>query len=162
MGGAGQVATRGRKAMRYERDRPPIATTPARSNAGKLRKTLTGPEKRLWTLLRRQLPQEGTHFRRQMAIGSYVVDFICLGARLVIEVDGDQHGEEEALRYDAERTIWLEAQGLRVLRFTNRQVMTEGEMVIDTIYAALTGHGEPCPPPPTPNPSPRGGGEEPC
>lgn len=162
MGGAGQVATRGRKAMRYERDRPPIATTPARSNAGKLRKTLTGPEKRLWTLLRRQLPQEGTHFRRQMAIGSYVVDFICLGARLVIEVDGDQHGEEEALRYDAERSIWLEAQGLRVLRFTNRQVMTEGEMVIDTIYAALTGHGEPCPPPPTPNPSPRGGGEEPC
>lgn len=148
--------------MRYERDKPAIATTLARSNAGKLRKTLTEPEKRLWALLRRRLPQEGTHFRRQMAIGPYVVDFVCLGARLVIEVDGDQHGKERALRYDAERTVWLEAQNLLVLRFTNRQVMTESEMVIDAIYAALTGHGEPCPPPPTPIPSPRGGGEEPC
>jgi len=148
--------------MRYERDRPTIATTPARSNARKLRKTLTEPEKRLWTLLRRRLPQEGTHFRRQMAIGPYVVDFICLSARLVIEVDGDQHGQERALRYDAERSAWLEAQGLRVLRLTNRQVMTEGEMVTDTIYVALADAGEPCPPPPTPNPSPRGGGKEPC
>lgn len=148
--------------MRYERDKPAIATTSARSNAGKLRKTLTEPEMRLRALLRWRLPRESTHFRRQMAIGPYVVDFICLGARLVIEVDGDQHGEDRALRYDAERSAWLEAQGLRVLRFTNRQVMTEGEMVIDTLYAALTGHGEPCPTPPAPIPSPRGGGEEPC
>lgn len=148
--------------MRYERDKPAIATTPARSNAEKLRKTLTEPEKRLWTLLRRQLPQEGTHFRRQMAIGPYAVDFVCLGARLVIEVDGDRHGKERAVRYDADRSAWLEAQGLRVLRFTNRQVMTESDMVIDTIYAALAGHGELCPTPPTPIPSPRGGGEEPC
>jgi very-short-patch-repair endonuclease len=148
--------------MRYERDKSAIATTPARSNAGKLRKMLTEPEKRLWTLLRRHLPKEGTHFRRQMAIGRYVVDFICLGARLVIEVDGDQHGEERALRYDAERSTWLESQGLRVLRFTNRQVMKESEMVIDTIYAALTGESELCSTPPTPIPSPRGGGEEPC
>lgn len=147
--------------MRYERDKAAIATTPARSNAGKLRKALTEPEKRLWTLLRRHLPQAGTHFRRQMAIGPYVVDFVCLGARLVIEVDGDQHSKERPLRYDA-RSAWLEAQGLRVLRFTNRQVMTESEMVIDTIYAALAGHGETCPPPPTPIPSPRGGGKEPC
>lgn len=148
--------------MRYERDKPTIATAPARSNARKLRETLTEPEKRLWALLRRRLPQEGTHFRRQMAIGPYVVDFICLGARLVLEVDGDQHGEEKALRYDAERSAWLEAQGLKVLRFTNRQVMTESEMVIDTIHAALIGHGAPCSTPPTPIPSPRGGGEEPC
>lgn len=97
-----------------------------------------------------------------MAIGPYVVDFVCLGARLVIEVDGDQHGEERALLYDAKRSTWLESQGLRVLRFTNWQVMTESQMVIDTVYAALTGHDEFCPTPPTPIPSPRGGGEEPC
>ncbi len=97
-----------------------------------------------------------------MAIGPYVVDFICLGARLVIEVDGDQHGQERALRYDAERSAWLEEQGLRVLRFTNRQVMTEGEMVTDTIYVALASAGDPCSTPPTPIPSPRGGGEESC
>jgi very-short-patch-repair endonuclease len=71
-------------------------------------------------LLRKRLPQEGTHFRRQVALGPYVADFICLAAKLVIELDGDQHGTDKALRYDADRTAWLEANGLTVLRFTNR------------------------------------------
>lgn len=93
-----------------------------------------------------------------MAIGPYVVDFVCLSRRLIVEVDGNQHGTEAALRYDAERTRWLGTQGFHVLRFTNRQVMTESEMVIDTIFAALTGGLELCPSPPTPSPSPQGGG----
>jgi very-short-patch-repair endonuclease len=146
--------------MRFLQDRPKVATPAAKRNAPKLRRSLTDPEKRLWMLLRKRLAQEATHFRRQVALGSYVADFACLAAKLVIELDGDQHGADKALLYDAERTAWLEANGFTVLRFTNRQIMTEAEMVIDTIFAALSGQLERCPPPPTPSPSPQGGGEE--
>lgn len=146
--------------MRFLRDRPKVASPAAKRNAPKLRGSLTDPEKRLWMLLRKRLPQEGTHFRRQVALGPYVADFACLGAKLVVELDGDQHGTDTALRYDAGRTAWLEENGFTVLRFTNRQIMTEAEMVIDTIFAALSGQLERCPSPPTPSPSPQGGGEE--
>ncbi|MFC5419220.1 MAG: hypothetical protein DI537_35500 [Stutzerimonas stutzeri] len=137
-----------------------IASGAAKRNAPTLRRAPTQPEKRLWMLLRRRLPQQGRHFRRQVALGSYVVDFVCFGAHLVIEVDGDQHGHDVAARYDAERSTWLESQGFRVLRFTNRQVMTDADMVVDTIFAALTNNLEPSHTTPTPNPSPQGGGEE--
>jgi very-short-patch-repair endonuclease len=146
--------------MRFLRDRAKIASPAAKRNAPKLRHAQTEPEKRLWALLRKRLPQDGTHFRRQVALGGYIADFVCLSAKLVIEVDGDQHGAERALRYDAARTAWLQENGFTVLRFTNRQIMTEAEMVIDTIFAALSGQLERCPSPPTPSPSPHGGGEE--
>jgi very-short-patch-repair endonuclease len=143
--------------MRFLRDRPKVATPAARRNAPKLHRNLTDPEKRLWMLLRKRLPQDGTHFRRQVALGPYVVDFVCFGARLIIELDGDQHGTDAALRYDAARTEWLETQGFQVLRFTNRQIRTEADMVLDTIFAALSGRAKPCPTPPTPGRSPSGG-----
>jgi very-short-patch-repair endonuclease len=114
---------------------------------------MTEPEKRLWWHLRHRVPSEGTHFRRQVPIGSFVVDFCCLKARLVVEVDGNQHGFDENILQDAERSQKLEAQGYRVLRFTNREVMTSIDVVLDTILAGLGRT------PPTPNPSPRGGGE---
>jgi len=114
---------------------------------------MTEPEKRLWWHLRRRLPTEGTHFRRQVPIDSFIVDFCCLKARLVIEVDGHQHGFDENMRRDATRTQALEARSYRVLRFTNREVMTSIDVVLDTILAALGTT------PPTPGPSPRGGGE---
>jgi very-short-patch-repair endonuclease len=82
-----------------------------------------------------------------------VVDFCCLKQRLVIEVDGNQHGFDENVERDEVRTRKLEAQGYRVLRFTNREGMTSIDVVLDTIFAALG------PTPPTPNPSPQGGGE---
>ena len=88
-----------------------------------------------------------------MPINSFIADFCCLKARLVIEVDGNQHGFDENIRADAARTRALEAQGYRVLRFTNREVMTSIDVVLDTILAALGTA------PPTPNPSPRGEGE---
>lgn len=146
--------------MRFLRDRPKVATPAAKRNAPKLRRSLTEPEKRLWMLLRKRLPQDGTHFRRQVALGPYVADFACLANKLVIEVDGDQHGTDRALRYDEGRTAWLEAYDFTVLRFTNRQIMTEAEMVVDTIFAALSGQLSHCPPTPTPSPSPQAGGEE--
>lgn len=95
----------------------------------------------------------GTHFRRQKALGPYVVDFVCLSHRLIIEVDGDQHGTDEALAYDARRDAYLKKNGYRLLRFSNREVMTELEAVLDTVFAALAA------PTPTPYPSPQGGGE---
>ncbi|HYF54273.1 MAG TPA: DUF559 domain-containing protein [Salinarimonas sp.] len=128
------------------------ATPAARTNARILRRALTGPEKRLWKALRQRLPVDGSHFRRQVALGRYVADFCCLKARLVVEVDGNQHGTDDVLAYDAARTAALEAQGFRVLRFSNRDVMTGIDVVLDTIFAALAT------PTPTPGPSPQGGG----
>ena len=138
----------------------PWNETPAKSvsaraaaNAKMLRRQMTEPEKRLWWHLRRRLPLERSHFRRQVPIGSYIVDFCCLGARLIIEVDGNQHGFPNAVAYDAVRTAYLEREGFRVLRFSNFEVSREIDVVLDTIYAALAT------PTPTPNPFPQGGGE---
>jgi very-short-patch-repair endonuclease len=114
---------------------------------------MTEPEKRLWWHLRHRLPANGPHFRRQVSIGSYIVDFCCLKERLVIEVDGNQHGFDDQLRRDATRTDAIEAHGFHVLRFTNREVMTSIDVALDTTLAAFGTA------PPIPDPSPRGGGE---
>ena len=76
------------------------------------------------------LETRGTHFRRQVPIGNYVVDFACMAARLVVEVDRSQHGEGENLIRDRERTRWLEAQGYRVLRFWNNEVVHDSRGVL--------------------------------
>ena len=107
-----------------------------RELARSLRRNMTKPEKRQWWHLRHRLPTQQTHFRRQVPIGPYVADFCCLGARLVIEVDGNQHGFDENLVRDAARTRYLNANGYRVLRFSNREVMTAIDIVLDTILAA--------------------------
>jgi very-short-patch-repair endonuclease len=73
-------------------------------------------------------------FRRQLARGHYIVDFICLTHGLVVEVDGDQHADSA---YDADRDAWLVEQGYRVLRFGNRDVLGNVEGVLETILAAL-------------------------
>ena len=87
--------------------------------AGNLRKNMTKEEKHLWYDFLRQYPVK---FIRQKIIGKYIVDFYCAKARLVIELDGSQHFEDEALKKDAERTKYLEGYGLRVLRITNADV----------------------------------------
>ena len=81
-----------------------------RNNAKRLRDNQTEAEAILWRQLRR-LEIEGTHFRRQVVLGPYVADFACMARRLVIEVDGSQHGTEQGLAADAVRTRWLEAEG---------------------------------------------------
>ena len=125
----------------------------AKAFAPKLRRAMTDAEKRLWWHLRARLPLSGTHFRRQVPIGPYVADFACLGHKLIIEVDGDQHGSDEAMAYDARRDAYLKREGFRLLRFTNREVMIELDAVLDTIHAALVAAT------PTPYPSPQGGGD---
>jgi very-short-patch-repair endonuclease len=103
--------------------------------ARSLRHHLTKAEARLWTRLRsHQL--EGVGFRRQHALGPFIVDFCAPRCKLVIELDGSQHLEQEV--YDAERTVYLEAQGYRVIRFTNDQVMRDVEAVLGVILEALT------------------------
>lgn len=96
----------------------------------------TAAESRLWQALRnRQLG--GWKWRRQVPVGTYVVDFLCIEARLVVELDGGQHAEQVA--YDERRTAFLEAQGLRVLRFWNHAVIEAREGVCDAVLAACGG-----------------------
>jgi len=129
------------------------ASAKAKHFAPKLRRAMTDPEKRLWWHLRARLPLDGTHFRRQVALGSYVVDFVCMEHHLIVEIDGDQHGTDAALAYDARRDAFLAKNGFRLLRFSNREVMTELEPVLDTIFATLSETT------PTPYPSPTGRGD---
>jgi very-short-patch-repair endonuclease len=78
---------------------------------------------------------EGHKFRRQQPLGSYIVDFICLERRLIVELDGGQHAVR--VGSDAARTVWLEVQGFRVVRFWNHQVLSEIEAVKDAIRKEL-------------------------
>ncbi len=102
--------------------------------AGELRHEQTEAEAKLWSRLRAHR-LDGIHFRRQHAIGKYVVDFCSVRRKLVIEVDGSQHLDQE--EYDAERTRFLEAQGYRVLRFWNSDVMNHTDEVMGVVWDAI-------------------------
>ena len=91
----------------------------------------TDAELRLWRLLRdRRL--NGFKFRRQVPVGPYIVDFLCVGARLIVEADGSQHAE--SLR-DKARDAYLESQGWKVLRFWNNEVLQNCAGVLETVFA---------------------------
>lgn len=106
--------------------------------ARRLRHAMTDAEKQLWYRLRK-LNLDGSHFRRQVPIGPYIADFACMAARLLIEVDGSQHGEDRAEAYDGTRTAWLEKEGYRVLRFWNNEIVKNTDAVMEAIYAAVYG-----------------------
>jgi very-short-patch-repair endonuclease len=91
----------------------------------------TDAELRLWRLLRdRRL--SGIKFRRQVPVGPYIVDFLCVGAKLIVEADGSQHAESPR---DKTRDAYLESQGWKVLRFWNNEVSQNREGVLETILA---------------------------
>ena len=117
-----------------------------RETARRLRHNQTDAETRLWRRLR-HWPMDGTHFRRQVPIGPYVVDFACMAARLAIELDGSQHGEDENVLRDEARTRWLEAAPYRVIRFWNNDLVSNMDGVLESIYAAVHGatNAEPTP-----------------
>ena len=125
-------------------------TSPNEVFARTMRKTPTEAERKLWWHLRHRLPMSDTHFRRQVRLGRYIVDFASYRAKLVIEIDGGQHAEQAVA--DAERTRFLEAKGYRVVRFWNNEVLMNIDGVLEAIQHALTTT-------PTPDPSPQGGGE---
>jgi very-short-patch-repair endonuclease len=117
-----------------------------------MRKAPTEAEKRLWWHLRNLKSAFGVHFRRQVHLGPYIVDFVSHSTKLIIEVDGGQHDVQA--RADAVRTRFLEREGYRVLRFWNVDVLKNIDGVLQTISDALTTTT------PTPAPSPQGGGEK--
>lgn len=100
--------------------------------ARNLRKRQTDAENLLWRHLRyKQLL--GLKFRRQQPIGNFIVDFICLDRKLIIELDGDQHGFPKEKNQDQERDRWLQQEGFKILRFWNNEVLQNLEGVMDTI-----------------------------
>jgi len=101
-----------------------------------LRNSLTAAEAVLWQNLKgRQLL--GKKFRRQISIGRYIVDFYCPEAGLIIELDGDRHFSITMDEYEARRTNYLEEEGLRIMRFENRELYDDLEGVLETIKEAL-------------------------
>ncbi len=105
----------------------------SKGNARELRATLTPAERLLWNELRdRQLG--GLKFRRQHAVGPYVLDFYCAAAKLGVEVDGGIHNA--LTEYDADRTIHMERYGYQVIRFTNEEVVGHPELVLARILDA--------------------------
>ncbi|NVM91844.1 adenine-specific DNA-methyltransferase [Variovorax sp. SG517] len=119
-----------------------------RVRARSLRSTPTDAEALLWHHLRdRRMANQ--KFRRQRPIGPYFADFACLEAKLIVELDGGQH--TEAVAYDENRTRFIEAQGYRVLRFWNHEVLTQTDAVRERILQALQEHS------PHPSPLPQAG-----
>ncbi|MGA7488551.1 MAG: endonuclease domain-containing protein [Xanthobacteraceae bacterium] len=123
---------------------------PQRRLAKAMRAAPTEAERKLRWHLRLRVPTPGTHFRRQVRIGRYIADFACHATRNVIEIDGSQHAGSAA---DEERTKVLEANGYRVLRYWNNDVLSNIDSVLEDIFSAMTTT-------PAPDPSPQGGGEQ--
>jgi very-short-patch-repair endonuclease len=107
-----------------------------RSNARALRKNSTDAERILWSELRDHR-LNGASFRRQAPIATYIADFVCHAAKLVIELDGGQHFSDTQEASDARRSAVIEAKGFRVLRFSNHDVMANRVGVLETIVAAV-------------------------
>lgn len=113
--------------------------------AKRMRREPTEAEAKLWSMLRAGR-LGGLKFKRQEQLGDYIVDFVCFGSRLIIEADGSQHAENAS---DAARDAWMQAQGFRVIRFWNNDILENPEGVASVILDAAQ--------PPLPNPSPARG-----
>ena len=110
--------------------------TRLRTHSRQLRKNMTETEIRLWSKIRRR-QLKGCQFYRQRIIGNYIVDFYCPRARLVIEVDGGQHYGGREAGADAARDAYMAEHGLRVLRFSDREVFDNTDGVLEKIHEAL-------------------------
>jgi BirA family biotin operon repressor/biotin-[acetyl-CoA-carboxylase] ligase len=118
----------------------------ANERARTLRRNQTDAERQLWNALRRN-QLDGCKFRRQHSMGAYIVDFICLEKKLIIELDGDQHGHAVHKRHDEKRDTWLKGRGYRVIRYWNNDVYSNIEGVLLEISEYLR---MPCNAPPPP------------
>jgi very-short-patch-repair endonuclease len=111
-----------------------------RADSRRLRREQTPAEGLLWRNLRAKR-LNGAKFRRQHPIGDHIVDFCCIGYRLVVEVDGEQHADADAEAKDAARTARLEAHGFKVIRFWNDEVLGNLDGVLTSIASALKENG---------------------
>lgn len=109
------------------------------SNAKALRKNMTDAEKLLWAHLRARR-FAAYKFRRQHAIDTYIVDFVCLNSQLVIELDGGQHADNAV--YDKTRTAFLESMGFEIMRFWNHDMLQNPEGVLSVILERLSNRRE--------------------
>jgi very-short-patch-repair endonuclease len=125
-----------------------IVSERQRSRAKLLRQTMTRAETLLWRYIKANRI-EGAGFRRQVPFRNYIADFICYSARLVIELDGESHDFAECQAKDANRDAFLAAESFEVLRFTNEQVMSNLEGVVETIRQTLAVRTRGLPPSPT-------------
>ncbi|WP_156811172.1 MULTISPECIES: endonuclease domain-containing protein [unclassified Cupriavidus] len=117
-----------------------------------LRANQTKAEQRLWYLLRDNR-LIGLKFRRQRQIGPYIVDFVCLDLKLVIEADGGQHGKDA----DARRDAWFARNGYTMLRFWNNEILGQTSAVLERVREVAIGLGHVDAPALTPGPSPASG-----
>ncbi len=108
-----------------------------RSRAKQLRRAMTRAETLLWRYLKANR-MDGVGFRRQTPIGKYIADFVCFSSKLIIELDGESHDFEERQRVDQRRDVFFATQGFEVLRFTNEQVMSNLEGVVEAIRQAAS------------------------
>ena len=123
--------------MRPDRHRPRIrgVSPEVRLAARRLRAEMTAAERLLWQALRRRAV-DNLRFRRQHAVGSYVLDFCCPEVKLAVELDGGIHDDDDQAAHDAERTHWLEAYGYRIMRVRNEDVTADLSAVIERIRQA--------------------------
>jgi very-short-patch-repair endonuclease len=128
------------------RDRSVVPVNKIRARS--MRSAPTKAEQKLWWHLRHWLASPASHFRRQVHLGHYIVDFANHKLKIVIEIDGGQHAE--LIEGDAKRTKFLESEGYRVLRFWNNEVLANVDGVLEVIQSAIL---------PTPTPTPPHKGE---
>jgi len=112
-----------------------IPRHPHADRARHLRQESTPAERDLWKRLRFRQARHAK-FRRQRPIGRYIVDFVCLEAKLIVELDGSQHANQ--MQYDEERTRFLESMDYRVLRFWNGELLTRPKDVMEQIFTAVS------------------------
>ena len=111
------------------------------NKARQLRKNMTAEERHLWYDFLRSYPAK---IMKQKPIGNYIVDFFCESAKLVIEIDGSQHFEEKGQKYDEKRTQYLENLGLKVVRYSNREINREFQAVCEDIDHLIQEHSMQC------------------
>ncbi|MHB8384729.1 MAG: endonuclease domain-containing protein [Candidatus Binataceae bacterium] len=120
--------------MKRTHTHKPLLSAKALTNSRKLRRNMTDAEQAIWKLLRGRRFAD-LKFRRQFPIGPYIADFCCVERKLVVELDGGQHVNQQV--YDDEREEFIEAQGFRVVRFWNDVVLRETDSIIAQILAVL-------------------------
>jgi very-short-patch-repair endonuclease len=119
-----------------------------RNRAKQLRQTMTRAETLLWRYLKADRI-DGLSFRRQVPFRNYIADFVCLSAKLIVELDGETHDFEERQKADQHRDAFLVSEGFCVLRFTNEQVMSNLEGVVEVIRQVASSRASGLPPSPT-------------
>jgi very-short-patch-repair endonuclease len=110
-----------------------------RNRAKQLRQAMTRAETLLWRYVKADRI-DGLGFRRQVPIQNYIADFICMSAKIVVELDGESHDFEERQTADQNRDAFFVSEGFQVLRFTNEQVMANLEGVVETIRQTAANH----------------------